>query len=96
MYPAKRAAAALTIAIAATLVSVACAFAQSGAGGYVGGNMLRPAVEESGSLSSVGLKSRQLALPASWQGMLSSFVASRYANSFIARTTVTTRTAVKR
>lgn len=98
--PAKKAATVLTLVLAATVVMVACAFAQVGPSNPSGGTSVRLATEEGhGSLGPVGLLSRQLTLPVAWQSMFGSFIASQYANSFIARTTdthmVARRTQVK-
>jgi hypothetical protein len=71
----KKAASVLSLSAIATALVVACASAQGGATG-LSGNCLRPAVEEGrSSLGTVGLLSRQFALP--WQGAFGSFVAAQ-------------------
>jgi len=98
---AKKAATVLSLVTIATAFVVACAAAQLGPGNPSGGTSVRLATEEGcRSLGPVGLLSRQLTLPVAWQGAFGSFLASQYANSFIARTTdtrsVARRTLVKR
>lgn len=92
----KKAATVLSLATIATAFVVACAAAQVGPGNPSGGTIVRATQVEGGSVGPVGLASRQLTLPALWQGAFGSFLASQYANSFIARTTVARRTQVKR
>lgn len=86
--PVKKAAAVIAVAALATALSVACASAQMGPGNPTGGTACRQYTEEARSgLGTVGLLSRTFTLPPTWQGMIGSFVASQYANSFIARPT---------
>jgi hypothetical protein len=71
----KRAASVATLATIATLVLVACAAAQLGPGGASGTRCVASTTEGRSSLGTVGLLSRQFALP--WQGAFGSFVAAQ-------------------
>jgi len=70
----KKAAAALNLSLIATALVVACASAQTGPGGARGTRCVLVSTEGHGSLGTVGLLSRQFALP--WQGSFGSFVAT--------------------
>lgn len=82
----KKAAVVLALASIATIVMVACAVAQIGPTNPSGGTSLRLATEEGrGTFSTVGITSRQLALPVSWQSLFGGFLASPYTSSFVIR-----------
>jgi len=95
----KKAAAVLNLSVIATVLVVACASAQTGPGGASGTKCVVSVTEGSSTLSTFGLLSRQMTLPA-WQGSFGSFFASQYANTFVTRSTsmpvVTRRPIAKR
>jgi len=71
----KKAATVLSLSVISTTLLVACALAQTGPGGASGTRCVESTTEGRSSLGTVGLLSRQFALP--WQGTLGSFVAAQ-------------------